>query len=398
MRSRLALPRCNIATLDPTLADAVVAALLTVVGQIDVWTDIGDMHGHPVGPRVARAVVMLLATAPIAFRRRSPLAAVAVVSAAVTVLTTAFQASYTLAGEVPLLLGTYSVAAHGRDNMRRIIGLCAPISASLAVSATTSRLGFGASFTFSVFLFGLVWAVGWLVRTRAERAQELSELAEALDRERDQRAVAAVAEERARIARELHDVIAHAVTVIIVQAGAGTQTVEEGTPARGAFDSIREAGGQALGELRRLVGILREQGDELSLAPQPGIDEIAALVEQARGAGVKVALSVEGERRRLSPGVELAAFRIVQEALTNFRKHAGPASARVEVCYRARSLELSIVDDGRTANGNRGQVGGHGLLGMRERVAIYGGTLEAGPQPGGGFAVRAALPIERSGT
>jgi signal transduction histidine kinase len=224
------------------------------------------------------------------------------------------------------------------------------------------------------------------------RTQEAAELAERAGRLEHERQVA-VEEERARIARELHDVIAHSLSVMIVQAGAGEQVAKR-SPERVVepLRSIQETGRQALSEMSRLLGMLREGGEELGLAPQPGVGDLEALVEQTREAGLGVELVVEGARRSLPPGLDLSAYRIVQEALTNARKHAGDARAEVRLCYRADTLEIEVLDDG-PGSGN-GVGGGHGLIGMRERVAVFGGSLETGPRPGGGFAVRAVLPLE----
>ena len=212
------------------------------------------------------------------------------------------------------------------------------------------------------------------------------------ERERDVAAREAVVEERARIARELHDAIAHNVSMMVVQAGAERRVLDgRGGSTREVLETIERIGRGALTEMRRLVGMLRsDTGDEL--APQPGLSELPTLVKQVREAGLPVELRVEGEPRELPVGIELSAYRIVQEALTNALKHAGEAHASVRVHYGAQSLELEIVDDG---GGIAAPVasGGHGLVGMRERVALYGGRLDASHKPGGGFAVRVLLPI-----
>jgi signal transduction histidine kinase len=212
------------------------------------------------------------------------------------------------------------------------------------------------------------------------------------ERERDLAAREAVVEERARIARELHDAIAHNVSMMVVQAGAERRVLDDDhQPTREVLATIEQIGRGALTEMRRLVGMLRSEADP-PLAPQPGIDDLATLVAQVREAGLPVDLRVEGERRDLPVGVELSAYRIVQEALTNALKHAGDAHATVRIVYGPDSLELEIVDDGA---GGTSPVsgGGHGLVGMRERVALYGGRFDAGRRPSGGFAIRVLLPI-----
>jgi signal transduction histidine kinase len=202
-----------------------------------------------------------------------------------------------------------------------------------------------------------------------------------------------VAEERARISRELHDVVAHHVSVIAVQAGAAS---EEATtdPAREALGLIQQTSRQVLAELRSMLEVLSSDEAGLGLAPQPSLGEVDRLVDQSRTAGLPVELVIAGERRELPAIVDLAAYRIVQEALTNIRTHAGPAHARVELRYTDDALALEVTDDGHAAGqaGNGG--GGRGLVGMRERVALVGGRLEAGPRPGGGFRVAAVLPLD----
>ena len=204
-----------------------------------------------------------------------------------------------------------------------------------------------------------------------------------------------MAEERERIARELHDVIAHSVSVMVVQAGAGERVLDDNPEqARAAFQSIRETGSEALDEMRRLLGLLRQKNDALSLAPQPSIARLGVLVEEVRAAGLPTELAVEGKPTTLAPGIELSAYRIVQEALTNIRKHAGVASASVRVRYAEQEVVLEVDDNGKGNLAANGDGHGHGLIGMRERAALYGGTLEAGPRPDGGFRIRATLPLE----
>jgi signal transduction histidine kinase len=238
---------------------------------------------------------------------------------------------------------------------------------------------------FGVVTLIVMLLVRFVIGDRERRAQ----LAE---RERDVAAREAVVEERARIARELHDAIAHNVSMMVVQAGAERRTLgEESQSSRDVFAAIEQIGRGALTEMRRLVGMLRSD-DVDPLSPNPGLDDLEKLVTQVREAGLPVDLQVDGERRALPVGLELSAYRIVQEALTNALKHAGDARARVRVEYRADSLELEILDDG--PGGSEGSVnGGHGLVGMRERVALYGGRFDAGRRPSGGFAIRVLLPI-----
>jgi signal transduction histidine kinase len=232
------------------------------------------------------------------------------------------------------------------------------------------------------------------VRDRQLLAETLTARAELLEREQELRAHEAVAEERARIARELHDLVAHNVSVMVVQAGAERHALGDSQAStRDVLRSIEQAGRQALAEARRLLGMLRRDGDSQELEPQPNIDQIKFLVEQVQRAGLPVKIEVEGERVPLPAGVDLCAFRIVQEGLTNALKHAGPAHAEVLLRYAPGALDVEIRDDGRGIAQANGDGAGHGLIGMRERVALYGGQLETGPREGGGFEVHAHLPL-----
>ena len=234
-----------------------------------------------------------------------------------------------------------------------------------------------------------------VLQRRARRQASLEARAVRLEQEREEAARAAVAEERRRIARDLHDVVAHSVSVMTVQAGAARLLLaEEPARAREPLLSVEATGRQALTELRRLLGLLRSEEGERALGPRPGLAALPELLAQTRTAGLPVELSVEGEPpRSVAPGVELAAYRIVQEALTNARKHAGAARASVAVRYGNGALELVVANDGAPVVRD-GRPRGHGLVGMRERAALYGGTLEAGPRAEGGFVVRARLPLE----
>ena len=249
-------------------------------------------------------------------------------------------------------------------------------------------------------LFTVVAGIAIFLTRGAVRGREL--LAEAhaaravsLEHEQELRAQAAVADERARIARELHDLVAHNVSVMVVQAGAERHALgDEQASTREALASIEQAGRQALGEARRLLGMLRRDGDGEELEPQPGVEQIDVLVEQVERAGLPVALAIEGEPVALPAGLDLCAYRIVQEALTNALKHAGPAHAEVLLRYAPRSLDVEVCDDGRgPARAGSGNGAGHGLIGMRERVALYGGRLQAGRARGGGFEIHARLPL-----
>jgi len=254
----------------------------------------------------------------------------------------------------------------------------------LAIALTDpDPLNVGAVIFFGLLL-GVPWSVGRVIRRR--RLRELQ-----LEREKAD-AEAAIVEERARIARELHDVVAHAISVIVLQARGGRKLLDaEPAEARQALDAIERTASQALGEMRRLLGLLRESDEELARAPQPTLAVLDDLVARVRAAGLPVEVAVVGTPAELPPGVDLSAYRIVQEALTNALKHAGPATARVTVRYGDGELDLEVSDDGAGGAGN-GDGGGQGLTGIRERVAVFGGDVEAGLKPEGGYAVRARLP------
>lgn len=245
-----------------------------------------------------------------------------------------------------------------------------------------------------VFLTGIVALyLGREVHHRRQQSQALEARAERAERDREQRARAAVADERARIARELHDVVAHEVAVMTVQAEGALRIAPDADPrVQGALRTIRDAGREALAEMRRMVGLLRSPGGDEPMAPQPGLAELDRLVEQFGRAGLPVSVHVSGDPRRLPSGVDLSAYRIIQESLTNALKHGGPGvSADVTVDYRGDSVGIVVVDDGRGAGAAPN--GGHGLVGMRERIALLAGDLDIGPHPGGGFEVRATIPV-----
>jgi signal transduction histidine kinase len=245
--------------------------------------------------------------------------------------------------------------------------------------------------------FVAAWLLGDNLQVRRKYVVELEERAERAEHAAELEAQRAVEAERARIARELHDVVAHSMSVMIVQTGAARRVLAtDPTSAGEALERVEATGREAMTEMRRLLGVLRQEetpgGERL---PQPTLRGLPRLIELFGEANLPVTLVVDGEERELPPGIELSAFRIVQEALTNVLKHAGPATAEVRVQYGPSAVDLEIVDDGRGAASQPDLDGGHGLLGMRERVELFGGQLHAGPRPGGGFVVRAHLPLDQ---
>jgi signal transduction histidine kinase len=365
--------------------DAAVVAL-ALGAQIEVWT--GSVHA----PRGALAALVVLWTLGLLLRRRFPFAApVFVFSLCATASFVDREAVSSLdTGAFALLLAFWAVGA--QDEARQAAAGVAIGGATVAV-VIERDLRIDPSEGIQEVIAGAALALSaFVLERRARRAAALEERAVRFEREREERERVAVGEERRRIARDLHDVVAHGVGVMTVQAGAARLLLEDDPArAREPLLAVEQAGRQALGELRRLLGILRQDEREPALRPQPGLADLEELLAQAGRAGLPVELVIEGAPAPVPAGVDLAAYRIVQEALTNTRKHAGPARASVAVRYGPDALELEISDDGR-AGVNGG--GGHGLIGMRERVALYGGQLDAGPRPEGGFSIRAHLPLE----
>jgi signal transduction histidine kinase len=370
----------------PFASDAALAVVLAVFVLSDVWTSTDYLTAS----KAIYVPAGLLMTLPLAWRRRAPLPVAVVVMGALVFESLAVGSAPTQ--DAPLvgwLLAIYSVAAHS-DRTAALAGG--------AVSLVAGLVWIGIDdFFLPVVVFGGAWLAGRLVRQREVHARVAEERSAALDRERVANARAAAAEERAQIARELHDILSHSVSVMVVQAGAERMAQGTDRAATGeTLEAIEKTGRQALIEMRRLLGMLRVGGEPPAHTPQPTLGELDELVAQVREAGLVVELHVEGEPAALPPAVAVSAYRIVQEALTNVLKHAGPARARVVVRYASRGLELEIADDGR-GSAAVGEAG-HGLVGMRERVALYGGDFDAGTRNGGGFVVRARLPLAATET
>lgn len=378
----------------PPRRDLVVAGAVAAIAQVETW-----LSGAS-DPKGAYAAAALAMTLPLAWRRQAPLAVLSMVFAPLFAMRAADHSLDSAYVMIVLLVAFHAVGAH-LERRRAIAGVALGLvllAALLTVESLVAASGDAkpavlGDFVFLAAILGAVWAGSVSLRERALRAGELERRADRLEREREERARAAVAEERARIARELHDVVAHSVSVIAVQTGSMRRRLSRERPDDAEqLAAVERTARQALAEMRRMLGLLRADGDEPSLSPQPGVEEIGRLVAQVRDAGLSVELSVEGERAPLPPGVDLAVYRIVQEALTNVLKHARAQRACVALSYDERGLELEISDDGQGLNGAPTE-GGHGLVGMRERVALYGGSLSAGTGSEGGFTVRAHLPF-----
>jgi MYXO-CTERM domain-containing protein len=367
-------------------ADQLVALGLGAAAQLEVWIWwVEDEQG----PKPLAALAVLLMAVGLLWRRRFPLPSLGAVCAVNAVWILIDPPAGSL---MPLLMVLVAVftAAQREPVQRALIGGAIGLAAIWLQFAVTDNDFANYAFT-GVFVVG-AWLGGRGFRTREEHAGGLEAHVAQLEVEREEKARAAVAEERARIARELHDVVAHHVSVIVIQSQAAQQLTEEGSAAGRALSSIEETGQEALTEMRRLLGLLRREDEELALAPQPSLRYLDRLAESVRDAGLPVEVEIQGEAVPLPPGVDLSAYRIVQEALTNALKHAGPARARVRVRYDPLELELEISDDGSGATSGNG--GGHGLVGMRERVNVYGGVVESGSGPEGGYAIRVRLPLD----
>jgi signal transduction histidine kinase len=368
----------------PGVADAAVALALALAGQLELWVS-GD--GTPF-----RAAVALVGTLPLAFRRRFPLGSLLGVMSAVVVMTAVGTDYFTFAGLLGMMLATYSVARYA-DLPRAVAGLVVADGAAVAdsvVVATRPELG---DIVFPLVLLSGPWLAGRALRLWQRRTAELQALTAELAAEREERAALAVAAERARIARELHDVLTSTVNVMVISAEAAEEALDH-DPARvrAPLRTIQDTGREALRETRRMLGVLH--ATDGSLQPPPSTADVENLVELARSTGLAVSLRVEGEPRRLPTALELSVYRIVQQALTNTLTHAAARRAEVLLRYGPERLEIEVTDDG--SGGDSGSGGtGHGIPGMRERAAVFGGSLTAGPAADGGFVVSARLPIER---
>jgi signal transduction histidine kinase len=363
----------------PARRDAVLAVLLAAFVEWEILTSDVD------GPLAGLIVLGLTATLPLALRRRWPVPVLAAVVLGVIGLSEVSVEQEPQSTLLAVLVASFSAGAYAPRRIA-LVGLAIALGGMLADEP-------GDFVVMGPVLVG-TWLVGRLVRAHGLQAARLAELTRVLEREQADNARLAIERERVRIARELHDVVAHSVSVMVVQAGAERMTLGDDRPAtRDALLAIERTGREALVEMRRLVGVLRRGDERPELAPQPSLARVEDLIDHVRRAGLPVELTVEGRAGGLPPGVDVSAFRIVQEALTNALKYAGRAPTTVAIRYGGRSLEIEIVDQGSSDAPRNG--GGHGLIGMRERIAVYGGELEAGRRAGGGFAVRATIPIER---
>jgi signal transduction histidine kinase len=363
----------------------VVDVLLTLlVGVPTVGASIANGSGQG---RTAEGMIFgVAATLPLLVRRRRPFLVLAVIVA------DSMLADVSVAFQLPLIIALYTIGAN--RSWEATIAAIGAVVAAAAIYALAGGPDVAVGEIVGIALLCSIAAgTGLYIGSKRMSIATLEEQAARLARERELLTEAAVAEERVRIAQELHDVIAHNLSLIVVQAQAlgataGDERVTDAT------DGIADLGRRTMGEMHRTLRLLRARDDAPELAPQPGLDDLDDLLARSRAAGLPVELAVEGAPRRLAQSVDLSAFRIVQEALTNVFKHAARAPTSVTIAYGQRALELTIVDRGGGGDGHAEGPGGHGLIGMRERTALFGGTLTAGPRSGEGFEVRASLPYD----
>jgi signal transduction histidine kinase len=374
---------------NPIYIDGLIAVFATVIGLVTMSSQ--TIVAGQVEPTPLAVLTAIVTCMPIAARRSYPLAALTVSCLAVTAHIIADFPAGTL--PVAVLFLTYSLAAWGPQR-RSVVGL-GLVLASLVMLGFSNAPGLGFSgVATNILQFSMAWAIGFAVSSRRQAVEARIRVAEERANVERQRAGRMMAEERLRIAQELHDVVAHSMSVIAVQAGVGAHVLNDRPDqARAALDAISATSRGTLTEMRRLLGLLRDGDGNRAHLPAPGISDVPRLVDEVCAAGVPVYLSIEGTSEITGSAIELSAYRLVQEALTNVIKHAG-APTRVEVNVRQEpgSLTVEVVDNGRGAAAANGAAIGHGLLGMRERVEVWGGELTAGPIAGGGYRVKALLP------
>ena len=385
-------PRRRGSRLPAPVADGALAWLVIAAA---IGSAVGHRTAEHIASRPVAAVLLSLAIGlPLLVRRRVPLQVLAVVEAGIALYSLLVDANPGPAG-LGLAIAVYTVATRTprRVSIRAALGVGGLNTLIYLGTIAAGRFDTATSLLFADVLVAGSWAIGDNIATRRAYLAALEDRAARLEREQQERAERAVVDERSRIARELHDIVAHHVSAIAVQAGAAEEVAEtDPAAARRALGAIQATSREALTEMRALVGVLRaEASDPAGLAPQPGLAMIERLAAQTRAAGLDVAVQVEGAIRPLPGALDLSAFRIVQEALTNTLRHAHASRADVVVRYAADSVELEVSDDG-TSAATTPPGDGRGLVGMRERVALFGGRLDVGRGPQGGFRVRALLP------
>ena len=369
-------------------------ALIIVGIGIAIAAAVDNVHtkNGPKGPLWFDVLLSIAIPLPLLFRKRFPFGAPA--CTAVLIAASSFVDTKLIPNAIiPFFAGIAGNVLFGMLPERRqaIVGWVLTVTVAGIVDRNDPKGSIG-NWVFISIVFGVAWLVGFAYSGATRQAEEARARAREAEREREERARLAVSEERARIARELHDVVGHSVSVMTVQASAVRRLLKpEQEREREALLIVEQTGREAMAEMRRMVGVLRRPEEAPALAPQPSLEHLDKLVEHARESGLPVTLKIEGDAVQLPAGVDLTAYRLVQEGLTNALKHARAKNAEVLVRYSNGFVELSVTDDGSGDGG--GDSGGHGLVGMRERISVYGGNLEAGPRPEGGYRLRATLPV-----
>lgn len=373
-----------------------LAALLVVAGQLEVA--FGSVGYAGSAPRSLSALLAAPIPLPLAWHRRAPLLSLVGVGLLLALPTLVVDRSIPFwGGLVALDVALYAASRWARPPRDRVAVLVPVVTVALIATAIPTFRTWN-EVAFSAVVFGLGWTVGQVMRSWERRHQQLGSDLLTLAESAELRERAAAVGERTRIARELHDVVAHSVGVMVVQAGSARLRVRsDPASAEEALITVEATGREALGELRQLLGLLRTEEPCASVHPQPGLSAVDDLVAEVRRSGLDVTVEVTGPPRPLSPALDLSAYRIVQEALTNVLKHAGPTAVVVRIGYREHELEVQVRND----PGRRSPLlirggGGHGLLGMRERAALFSGRVDAGPSPNGGYLVHALLPLPES--
>jgi signal transduction histidine kinase len=397
----LGSPRRSTAQRLAPLLDAllVVVLLVPLAGHVFERARTGrpgiGSPGTPASVWIGGALAVV-AIVPLLWRRRAPLATW-IVSGSATVAGLAIPGLGTTTAPIAALIATYTVASRSPRDVSVVVGAVTLVGATVATAVGQApQHGWGV-LLLPVALVSAAWLVGDNLRVRRDYLAELEAKARRTEADRAEESARAASRERARIARELHDVIAHHVSVIAIQAGAARMLADGANPtaARVALERVEVTARQALAELRQLLGVLRHDGDPPALAPQPGLERLDDLLAEVRGAGLPVTLQIHGSALALPPPVDLSAYRIVQEALTNVLKHQGRVPTTVALSYSPKVLDITVEDHGPNARLAAVAIRpGHGLVGMRERVGLFGGRLEAGPAADGGFVVHARIPLE----
>jgi signal transduction histidine kinase len=379
----------RVRAVNPIVWDAGLALLLLGVTLTEIALSANDVDTTTADLWLS-SLFMVTQTVPLAFRRRAPFTVITIVGVSVSIYNALNIPPQPFTEIFVVLVAFYSVAAYARRDLMILAGVLSTIG------LVVGQIPFSDTFKNYSLIFVLSaasWVLGLNTRYRLQQAELLQERAERAEREREEQVRLATLEERTEIAREIHDVVAHTVSVVAVQAGAARKVLDRDDPdeAKRALEAIEEASRDAMAELRRLLGVLREPGTAAELGPRPGLGRLDQLVEQFRQAGLEVDVRERGNRRPIPAGLDLSAYRVVQEALTNTLKHSGSTSARVLIRFEADALDVEVVDRG-GATPVQITNGGQGIVGMRERVSMFGGELEAGPIEGG-FSVRATFPL-----